>query len=193
MINAIHGRVHHTMHQELSIALNGLFFEVHVPNALNFQIGNEVFLHVAFVWREQLGPILYGFESVQDKILFLELCKIKSLGAKTALNILSAPRSLLFTAVMNNDPAPLCEISGIGSKTALRIINEFPREQLAHMTTEPTIYHQVRSILKSLGFDTNAIEKVLPQCSVASIEECVRSALTLLGERKHVTTLANAT
>ena len=68
---------------------------------------------------------LFGFFSVNEKLLFEELITVKGVGPKLGLTILSGlPVSNLISAITSGDSAALSRVPGIGKKTAERIIVE---------------------------------------------------------------------
>lgn len=81
-------------------------------------------LHTHFLVRED-SQQLYGFENVQEKMLFEQLIGISGVGGNTALMILSSlsPEDL-YQAIRSEDALALKRVKGIGAKTAARIILE---------------------------------------------------------------------
>ena len=68
---------------------------------------------------------LYGFFSISEKIIFLDLISINGVGPSTAMMILSSlSASELQEAILNGDLQTIKSIKGIGMKTAERIILE---------------------------------------------------------------------
>ena len=74
---------------------------------------------------------LFGFNNVEEKILFEQLITVKGVGPKLGITILSGiPINELMSAIINGQAGLLSKIPGIGKKTAERIILEL-REKVA--------------------------------------------------------------
>lgn len=68
---------------------------------------------------------LMGFESAEEKRMFLRLISVSGIGPRTALGILGAmPLKDLTLALMTGDTAMLARAPGIGKKTAQRLALE---------------------------------------------------------------------
>jgi Holliday junction DNA helicase RuvA len=91
----------------------------HVP-----AVGEQVTLHTHLIVRDD-ALTLYGFQSEQERDLFLMLLSVQAVGPKVALAVLSAgaPRELI-RALAAGDAARFQAVPGIGKRTAERIIVE---------------------------------------------------------------------
>lgn len=78
------------------------------------------YLHV----RED-AIVLYGFSSLGEKKMFLNLITVSGIGPKMAISVLSGMSSIMLArAVVNKDVSLLTKIKGLGKKTAERIVLE---------------------------------------------------------------------
>lgn len=116
---------------------------------------------------------LFGFNNVEEKVLFEQLITVKGVGPKLGITILSGiPINELMSAIINGQAGLLSKIPGIGKKTAERIILEL-REKVAETSVlaEGTIKRgggefnnvamEAVQALRSLGFrDKDAEEAV---------------------------------
>lgn len=126
MIGLLRGKVLDAGSEVLLVDTNGVGYEVAVSAAVLSELsavetqGIRVFTDV-----KENSISLYGFKDKFEREVFLLLKKVKGVGSKTALSIISG---LGPTAVLNsigmNDVSGFKSISGIGSKTAERIILE---------------------------------------------------------------------
>lgn len=68
---------------------------------------------------------LFGFATKEERTMFLKLCSVTGIGARTALGVLSAmPLRDLSIAIATGDTAALSRAPGIGKKTAQRVVLE---------------------------------------------------------------------
>lgn len=109
--------------------------------------------------------ILYGFFEAAEREWFRLLTTVQGVGAKVALNILSAlsPRDLI-GAIQAGDRGALTRAPGVGAKLAVRLLTEL-REKAGAMPA-------------GIGFSP-----VLP-APVAGVESDALSALVNLGYRR---------
>ena len=94
---------------------------------------------------------LFGFNNVEEKVLFEQLITVKGVGPKLGITILSGIQiNELMSAIINGQAGLLSKIPGIGKKTAERIILEL-REKVA----EPSVLAE--GIIKGDGGEFNNV------------------------------------
>jgi Holliday junction DNA helicase RuvA len=127
MINFVRGQVHSILNDSLIVDVNGIGYQVLVSAREMSRIprpGQAVFLHTYLQILENEWK-LYGFTHRGDLDLFLRLLAISGLGARSALNILSAMTAEEFyRAIASQDERSLVKIPGIGKKSAQRLLFE---------------------------------------------------------------------
>ena len=170
MIAHIQGFLHFKSPEYLVIDVDGIGYQVHVPLSTFYglpQVGSTVSLHIHTHVREDALQ-LYGFQSPEEKTLFIRLIGISGIGPRLAVNILSgiSPAELVESLGQNN-LARLISIPGVGRKTAERIMVEL-RDKVGSL---------------SPGHDVTATVK--PAAHEAMIEDAL-SALVNLGYKKGV-------
>jgi Holliday junction DNA helicase RuvA len=80
----------------------------------------RVFTHL---YHREDSMRLFGFLSVEERFLFLDLMKVNGIGPKQALRILSSTNVEFFSRILEDgDAAALSRIPGLGVKTAQKII-----------------------------------------------------------------------
>ena len=99
---------------------------------------------------------LYGFESSEEKNLFLKLITVKGLGPRTAMNMLARSSSArLISSIEQGDVSALKAMPGIGAKTASQIILDL-KGKLVQADTKLEKYEQpvqeALEALKNLGY-----------------------------------------
>jgi len=128
--------------------------------------GCETRLHIHYVVREDAHK-LYGFFTLEERVLFRLLIGISKIGPKVALSVLSGISvNDLVLCVNNGDPSRLKKIPGVGTKTAERLVLELKGKLgVAHSTADT-------SILPKNSFATSG---------TASVKEEVFAAMVALG------------
>lgn len=156
------------------------------------QIENEVFLHTAFVIREN-SQALYGFLTDKERDIFEILLGVTGIGPKMALSIIGhMSLAELQHAIASQETTPLVKVPGIGKKTAERLLIEM-RDKLTHLfpTQMPQITQNGYSELKSqtvldavsalmnLGYSQMAAQKAVAKTlAVFSDDADLRTILT---------------
>lgn len=86
---------------------------------------NEITRVYTYLCVREDAMELMGFESAEEKRMFLRLISVSGIGPRTALGILGAmPLKDLTLALMTGDTAMLARAPGIGKKTAQRLALE---------------------------------------------------------------------
>lgn len=114
---------------EVLVEVSGIGYRVTVTAATALDIGEpgrgkEVFLHTHHHRRED-SETLYGFITVDERIVFEALLSAHGVGPSLALAILGVhPPSSLLRVLADDDLAALCLVPGVGKKTAARLLVE---------------------------------------------------------------------
>jgi len=188
MIAHIQGFLHFKSPEYLVIDVDGIGYQVHVPLSTFYdlpQLGSAVSLHIHTHVREDALQ-LYGFQSPEEKALFVRLISISGIGPRLAVNILSgiSPAELVDSLIQNN-LARLISIPGVGRKTAERIMVELKDKvsSLApgHVVTEPVkatadeaMIEDALSALLNLGY-----KKGVAQGAIENARKRLQGEITL--------------
>ena len=135
---------------------------------------------------------LYGFFSISEKIIFLDLISINGVGPSTAMMILSSlSASELQEAILNGDLQTIKSIKGIGMKTAERIILEL-KDKLKNKDfiksdsnfssqKNNTLRNNALNALSSLGISRNIsrvkVDQILNENENISLESLIKEVL----------------
>ena len=126
MYYSITGKVSRVDDNVLVVNAGGVGYEVLCSTSSIYELLGEgektvyTYLHV----RED-AFMLFGFSSLEEKKMFMNLISISGIGPKMAISILSGVSSnMLARAVVNKDVSMLTKIKGLGKKTAERIVLE---------------------------------------------------------------------
>ena len=127
MFYSITGKVTRVDENVLVVTAGGVGYEVicSLTTACDLAAdGADKTVYTYFHVRED-GVSLYGFSSLEEKRMFLNLISVSGIGPKMAIQVLSGMSSrMLASAVVNKDVSMLTKIKGLGKKTAERIVLE---------------------------------------------------------------------
>jgi Holliday junction DNA helicase RuvA len=198
MINFLQGIIVEKSPTKLSIEVGGVGFEVNITLPCYESLGSvgdmakvTTYLHV----RED-NLQLYGFESNDERELFLQLISIPGIGPKKAQVILSSVSvEYLQKYIIEEDLAALTSLSGVGRKTAQRLILDLKdkvKPAIALQARLPSsglelpekdrIMNEAFTALVSLGFSRNNAQLALQKVKQHSkqdltLEELIKQAL----------------
>lgn len=112
---------------ELLLDVNGVGYELEASMSTFYALpeGSErVMLYTHLIVRED-AQLLYGFATEGERRMFRELIRVRGVGAKLALAILSGMSAEQFVGCIHDDnTTALVRLPGVGKKTAERLIIE---------------------------------------------------------------------
>ena len=178
----------------------GVGYEVVLPLSTFYGLpeeGQEVNLHIYTYVRED-ALLLFGFQTILEKSIFLMLISVSGIGPKLAINILSGigPEELL-EAMARGDAPRLQSIPGVGKKTAERIALELKDKALkitgelpstaAHLAVageERMVIEDAVSALLNLGYPAKSAKQAVDRARAAlkelTLEGLIKEALRLM-------------
>ncbi len=185
------------------VDVGGIGYEVSIPLSTFYElgdVGSEVFLRVYTHVREDALQ-LFGFKSVRERELFLNLIGVSGIGPKMAITALSGMSAdEIIAAIRTNNLVRLNSIPGVGKKTAERIVIEL-RDKIAKLSavageelraedtanaSGDSIYDDSLSALVNLGYQRAAAEKALKQAmqegTEISVQKLLRRSLQILAK-----------
>jgi len=187
MIAILNGRVLEIYPDSLVIGVGGVGLQVFVPAEMHARAhpGDELFLHTYLVVRQdQLS--LYGFESLQERELFVLLLSVDGIGPKSALAVLSVlSPDAIQRAVFHEQPEVFTRVPGVGKKTAQKILLQLQDRIPAITGLEPMaafsdIDAEVLAALTTLGYsvvEAQAALQSIPRETPQDLETRLRLAL----------------
>ncbi len=193
MIAFIKGIVHSYTSDSIIIENNGIGYRVYVANPMAVRLNTEIVIYTYQHVRED-AITLFGFTSMEEHDLFLQLISVKGVGPKTALGMLGVcPAQNMIAAIENNDIKTLKGLPGIGAKTASQIVLDLKGKLVEEITEieikENEQLSDAMEALKGLGYknaELNSIKKELSLLENASTDQYIRKALGILAKRKGV-------
>ncbi len=193
MIAFIKGSVCSYNHDSLILENNGIGYRIYLSNPQSVALNKEITLFTYQHVRED-AITLFGFPTIEEHDLFLQLISVKGVGPKTALSMLaSCPCKDMIMAIENNDIKRLKALPGIGAKTASQIVLDLKGKLVEEITEVETKENQQLAdaieALKSLGYkslEIQSLKKELLEIEGATTDQYIRKALTILAKRKGV-------
>jgi Holliday junction DNA helicase RuvA len=193
MIAFLRGRVLDKQPNRITVDVQGVGYEVHVPLSTYYDVGEEgaeIALRVHTHVREE-SLQLFGFLTALEQQLFERLIGISGIGPKLAIAVLSGIDSAeLVGAVQRGDVARLTSVPGIGRKTAERIVLELkdrlatlviPAGAVAAASPADRLRADLLSALQNLGYHRplaeKAIDAALKGAGDGTFETALRGAL----------------
>lgn len=122
MIEFLKGTVSYVETDYIAMEVNGVGYQIFVPNPFAWKEEQSVCLYTHFVVRED-AQLLYGFSKKEERDLFRILLDVSGIGPKGALGILAStsPKQLV-QAIQTEDVKSLTRLPGVGKKTAQRMV-----------------------------------------------------------------------
>lgn len=193
MIESLHGKLFEKTVDSIIVDAHGVGYGLKIPLTTYYALpeqGDHVSLFVHTYMKEDVIQ-LFGFLSKDEKEIFLRFLKIRGIGPKLSLNILSyLPVKDLSSTLNGIDFDTLISIPGVGKKMAERILFEVKGIIEKEDIKEPKgldseLAKQARSALINLGFPSAQTEKVIKEVmkddKSLSLEIVIRKSL------KHLT------
>ena len=194
MIAFIRGTIHSYSNDSLIIDNNGIGYRVYIANPQAVRLNTEVTLFTYQHVRED-AITLFGFTSMEEHDLFLQLISVKGVGPKTALGMLAVcPAKNMIMAIENNDVKTLKGLPGIGAITASQIVLDL-KNKLVEEVTEIEAKENAQLLdaieaLKALGYKNAEISSVKKELMAmeesTTSDQYIRKALSILAKRKGV-------
>lgn len=191
MIGSLRGRLTFKQAPQIVVECSGVGYEIETPMSTFLELpqcGSDLFLHTHLIVRED-AQILYGFATIDERLMFRTLLKVNRVGAKLALGILSAMTTNDFRrCVALEDTTSLSRIPGVGKKTAERLIIEM-RDRIdgavvAHgnvtpLTAAASARNEAAGALVALGYKPKEVNRLIGKLDIEdkSAEDIIRLAL----------------
>ena len=191
MIAHIQGGLNFKSPEYLIIDVDGIGYEVQVPLTTFYdlpEVGSTVALHIHTHVREDALQ-LYGFQSREEKQLFVRLMSVAGIGPRLAVNILSGITPVeLAQTLLQGDLARLISIPGVGRKTAERMMVEL-RDKVstfvlsqdvaipAVQTADEAMIEDALSALVNLGYKKGLAKRAIDEAQQRLQEEATLEIL----------------
>jgi Holliday junction DNA helicase RuvA len=179
MFNSISGIITAKNPQTLYLENNGIEWEITVPDSCldSFGLIGEKTKVYTWLYHKEDMMKLFGFNSENDRNVFLDLLKVDGVGPKGAIKILSNISSKELASALDEENLGVIEkVPGIGKKTAqkmmltlkgkLTLINELP----SHHPVDSK-WSDVINALSNMGYDKKIAAEVLNKLALENKSE----------------------
>lgn len=172
MIATLTGEISQIFEDQVVVNVNGVGFLVYLTEdtRLNCRPGMKKTFHTHLVVREDHFS-LYGFETIEERDLFIHLISVAGVGPKTGLTSLStlSPEAVR-RAITADQPEIFTRVPGIGKKTAQKIILDLqgkiePLEPLQAASKMDEVDIEVMEALTALGYSIVEAQAALQSLS----------------------------
>ena len=193
MIARICGKLIEKLPTRVIIDISGVGFEVLISSRTYEKLpatGNVTSLNIYTHIREDEIKLI-GFDSEEEKELFLKLISVSGISVKIALSSFSIYFvDELTRIILSKDVDLIRRIPGVGKKLAERMIVELKdkleESEFDNFRTAGTFEYEkiseVRQALKALGYNVREIDKVIEKINIEDLknmrtEEILKLAL----------------
>ncbi len=194
MIANINGKVLEVRNDAVVVEVSGIGFLVYIPSQLKAQIhiGDHINLHTFLIVRQDLLA-LYGFETNEEREIFILLLGVNGIGPRLALAILSALNpDTIRKAIIQEDPDVFNRVPGVGKKTAQKILLQLHDRipivtGLESLATISDFDSEVLAALTVLGYSVVEAQSALqsiPRDAPQETEERLKLALQYFSRGK---------
>lgn len=181
MYSYIIGIITEIMPSYVVVDNNGIGYRIFVPNPF-FYKENESYKVYLYEHIREDEHSLYGFNSIEERDLFLNLIDVKGLGPKMALPMLATGSIAgIVDSINRENILYLKKFPKIGDKVAKQIILDLKGK--VHTNEEVILEDTNEDVvlaLNALGYKSSDINKVLPKIKSDSVENMIKEALKLL-------------
>lgn len=191
MIAILNGKLMDYSDESCIIMTGGVGYEVLCSLStlaeLQEKKNKEVYLYIYTHVREDALQ-LFGFQSTDEKNLFLSLLKVNGIGPKSALNILGGASSAeLARMIDSEDVKALSKLPKVGKKTAEQMILTLKGKLVMgeskgspKVSAASTKHREISTGLVNLGFRSQDVEKIVSGLGDVTVEEGIRKGLASL-------------
>jgi Holliday junction DNA helicase RuvA len=186
MIASIEGIVSHIADDSLVVNVNGIGIKVLVPIVITktTELHRTIALHTYLVVRED-ALILYGFETVEERDMYVLLLSVSGVGPRTALSIISTlSLEMIQKAISQEQPELFDHVVGVGKKTAQSIVlnlqGKINKTSVSKLSGVKDIDADVISALTGLGYsivEAHTAIQMIPKDAPSDVESRLRLAL----------------
>lgn len=169
MIGFLKGNLVWSSTTEVLVNTGNIGYEVMFPNSyLKSDLGKTVELFISHRFSEY-GESLYGFETIEEKILFESLSSMKGIGPKTVFAIMVELNIKSVSDLRSVRLEELTKVSGVGKSTAQKFLlalstkmkTEFNLEEVVEKNLIKEEFDEIIKVLVAWGIKKSDLEVFL--------------------------------
>lgn len=173
------------------VDVNGIGYKVFSPTPYAYQEGQKARVFIEQIVRDT-GITLYGFQTEDDKGLFLKLLSVSGIGPKSALAIMASEDSnSLAKAIEQGEVKYLTRFPGVGKKTASQIVLDLKGKlgsfvknanKAASAEVSPELNDALLALL-ALGYTKKEVDRITPALIAeekTTADQYIKKGLALL-------------
>lgn len=173
------------------IDVNGVGYKVYSPTPFAYQEKQKTRVYIEQIVRDT-GITLFGFQTEEDKGLFLKLLSVSGIGPKSALAIMASENSnSLAEAIEQGEVKYLTRFPGVGKKTASQIVLDLKGklgdyvqrvDQLPDQEISPELNDALLALL-ALGYTKKEVDRITPLLAkeqATTADQYIKKGLALL-------------
>ena len=181
MYEYIYGKITDIESNYIALDNNNIGYLIYTASPYSFEIDKEYKIYLyQNIKEDELS--LYGFQTKEERDLFLKLISVKGLGPKMALPILATGSIAgIADAIERENILYLKKFPKIGDKVARQIILDLKGKLVANNSANKVVNDELADALKALGYKPADINKIIPKVDKnINIEDQIKEALRLL-------------
>lgn len=187
MYSYIKGNITEIFATHITVECNNIGYKIRVPNPYQFEKDIYTIVYLYQNVREDAIE-LFGFQTAEEKQMFISLISVKGLGPKGALAIIASSTTYEIIAALDESNAKFfTSFPGIGTKLSQQIILDLKGKiNFQQDETKPSNSEKLENValaLKSLGYSNTEIKNVTKSLKLddtIELGEAVKMALRLL-------------
>lgn len=201
MIEFIKGQIDFVNPEYIVVENNGVGYMIYTPNPFVFR-KNKSEMVTIYTYQHVREDILalYGFQTREERALFVKLLNVSGIGPKGGLAILASGQpAQVVRAIENEDEKFLVRFPGIGKKTARQMILDLKGklhdlvpeglddlftsgDRIVLESTSSEALDEAVEALKVLGYAEREIKKIIPELlqETMTTDQYIRKALQKL-------------
>lgn len=174
------------------VDVNGVGYKVYSPTPFAYNKGEKAKVFIEQIVRDT-GITLYGFQSEDDKGLFLKLLSVSGIGPKSALAIMAAEdANSLAEAIEQGEVKYLTRFPGVGKKTASQIVLDLKGklgDYVARLdrpaeaeNVSPALSDALLALI-ALGYTQKEVDRITPKLAELNLDtadQYIKKGLALL-------------
>lgn len=185
MYSYLKGMITEIEPEKITLELNDIGYHIIVPNPYEYETKAKEKVYIYQHVKED-ALTLFGFKSLEQKRLFMQLLSVKGIGPKSALAVLaSAKVEEIVKAIETGDSKYLNRFPGIGPKASQQIILDLKgRINISPMTLKTANrLSEVEDALRALGYKAKEIDRVTSKLdSKKDTSELIKDALKIIAK-----------